>query len=909
MIMKKILLHTLATALALFNGAFAQVFPKTYTTNPCVNCAPPGYSVVSGGPVALSNMVGLGGSPIKPWVNGISNPPSTYKAIDQNENSVFLTLRHSTIQKDKVKANVSGFEIGNEYTFRYYVMTSRAQLNGSNSNYAASATVEIQTGNFTPVASKTTIFTPGINVNTWVEQTIKFTAPATDLVFYLSGLSNPQELAYVNFDIYSKPFDCVIPGGQVQLFHSNLDTPFACAKTNLYNQIKSVTPSGSIPVWGINPSSSYPQMTEAEAKAAGPRAAGEYYYAFYKTPGGCYNADLSTTKVSFISNPTQVSLKSHLKTVNCINQSTADLTSELNPSSYKVRWFNNDKHQGIPLDNPSAAPVGDYFAFYYDPVNLCYSTDKATIDAAFSVVGSTMCCNDPNDPTNQITLTSDAVKIVAPAQTYDITTLIPANYNLPPGVIFEWYTNANHSGSPIADPKKVGAGKYYIFAHDTTNGCFNVPYSKSSVTVSKTCNAGTTPVAIINNSNFLYCEVGEPIINLSDYVIGQAPAGTIVLWYNNSDHTGSPVTTGSVGNLYYAFYFDAANNCYNQDVSTAQLTFNISPQVPITCIYEDGCELSNGCPNEGVNLNSFHNFSPPVGAELRWFNNTTHSGQQVSDPTKVKEEGTYYAFYYHTTKNCYNRKEVYAYEEGGKGIAVVNEACNTDPQLSLRVALQGAIQTVPSDDIMRNNLQVYPGSAGLLPTSTPYGGSETSPEINDAAKLGSVVDWVKVEIRDAVNPSVLLETKSLLLSGSGFVMNVDGTAQPYFTSQPKPVRIVVKHRNHLAVVSNPIQNFTSGVIDYDFTTAPTQAANDFGDPAQMVQKNGIWCMQSGDLNSSQDFVVDGSDGAYFKAQFKGGVFDAYDRADTTMDGVVDGLDGSLFKTNFLMGLYSTITNY
>ncbi|GGM86951.1 hypothetical protein GCM10010967_19170 [Dyadobacter beijingensis] len=110
-------------------------------------------------------------------------------------------------------------------------------------------------------------------------------------------------------------------------------------------------------------------------------------------------------------------------------------------------------------------------------------------------------------------------------------------------------------------------------------------------------------------------------------------------------------------------------------------------------------------------------------------------------------------------------------------------------------------------------------------------------------------------------------------------------------------------------MSNPIQSFSSGTVSYDFTTGVSQAANVLGDPVQMIQKNGVWCMQSGDLNSNQDMVVDGSDGAYFKSQFKAGLFDTYNPADTNMDGIVDGLDGSLFKTNFLLGLYSTIINY
>jgi hypothetical protein len=496
MSMKKYLLHTLALVLLLLGKVAAQNFPKTYSNFPCASCTPAGYSVVAGGPVAMSNMDGVGGSIVKPWITSFLPPPSFYKAIDQNDEKVFLTLRHNTIQKDEVKVELSGFEVGNKYTLSYYVMTARASMTLGTSEYAQSATVLVKTENLISIASKITTFTPNVNVNTWVKETITFTAPATKLVFFLSGTANSPETAYVNFDIYSKAFDCVVPGGEVQLFRNTVESPFACATTNLYDLIKSGVPLGTVPVWGLNSSSSYPQLTEQEAKAASPKSAGQYYYIFYKTPGGCYNTEISTTKVSFTTIPTQVALKSNQKSIDCINQTSVDLSAQVVPSNYKVRWFTNDKHEGLPIDNPQAVPVNGYYAFYFDSNNNCYSVDKAAVSAGFLVVGSTMCCNDPNDPTNEIPLSNTNVKIIAPAQTYDLTQLVPSNLSLPPNVVLEWYTTMNHSGTPIADPKHVGAGKYYVFAHDLVNGCFNLPIAKKGVTVSKACNAGNAPVPI-----------------------------------------------------------------------------------------------------------------------------------------------------------------------------------------------------------------------------------------------------------------------------------------------------------------------------------------------------------------------------------------------------------------------------
>lgn len=721
--MKKFFLHTLFGLLIIASGVFGQEFPKTFTATSCANCTPPGYTIVSGGPVALSNMTGVGGSPLKDWVNNFSPPPSSFKALDANSGNVFLTLKYSASQQDKVRAYVgSGFEAGIKYTLHYFVMTSRAHLTAATiSDYATSAKVEISApngqGTFTSVASKTTSFTAGVNVDEWVEQTLTFVAPTVDLRFELSSSGSSQGISYVNFDIYSKPFDCVVPGGQVELIRTTQSTIFSCETVNLYDLIKSPTPPGTLPVWSVNSNHGFTQMTYEEATHAKPSSSGEDYFVFFKSTNDCYNTDVSSSKVTFTSTPSQVALTSNQRSINCISQTGVDLMAQIVPSNYEVRWFTNDQHSGAPLSNPQAAPVGSYYAFYFNPqVNNCYSVGKAAVSAIFNVVGSTMCCNDPSDPSNQVPLLQTDVKIVAPAETYDLTKLVPANISLPPFTVLEWYTTADHSGSPVSDPQHAGPGKYYVFAHDLKNGCFNVPFSKSSVNVSKNA-----------------------------------------------------------------------------------------------------------------------------------------------------------------------------------------------PQLSVRVALQGTFEYADGD-IMRHDLQAY-GNAGLLPVTTPYGGSEVCADINDYSKMGGIVDWIKLEIRDATNPSMLLESKSLLLKSTGAIVNLDGTSYPYFKSQSQPVRVVIKHRNHLAIMSNPIQNFGIGVISYDFTTALSQASNESGDPAQMVQRNGIWCLQLGDLNASQDFAIDGSDGTDFKIQFKEGVFDAYDPADVNMDGVVDGLDGSLFKINFLLGLYSSIINY
>jgi len=715
--MKKLILLAFTALLFVADYALAQNFPETYTSQPCVSCAPPLYTIVSGSP-AISTDAGVGGDPQTPWYDPLGTPmPKTPTKLaakvgnsNDNNSNTFVTLGIVDLKKDKIKTTFTGFTIGVQYTFRYHVLASRTIASG----YAASATLQVTSEGGIPalIASKTTTFTAGVNTNKWIAESVTFTANAQTYVFVLSGSSIGNQLGYANFDIANEPFDCIVPPAQVQLYRSVYETPFPCAKMNLYDAIKSTTPLGCTAVWDLT-STANGVMSTTAASAKLPGAA--HYFAFYEH-WGCYNTNSSTAELTYKYVETQVSLKAHVGTVDCIKKSTYDLTAQVNQSPYKVRWFDNDKHEGLPLDNPSQAPVGDYFAFYYDVANGCYSTDKATPDAVFSVVGSTMCCNDPNDPSNQITLLDNSVEIVSPAQTFDLSTVVPLEYVFDNGIVLEWFTNPNHSGVPVSDPAHVPAGTYYAFAHDTVNGC-----------------------------------------------------------YNTNSSTASVIVTG-----------------------------------------------------EGL-------------------------------------------------------------------------------QIAIKISLQGACE-ITQEGLMNHDLQ----NGNLLPSADPYGTGVVYPDINTES-AGSIVDWIKVEIRSSDSPGVIHQSRSLLLRPDGMVVDMNGLT-PVFNVQSEPIRIVIKHRNHLPVMSNPIDIPGGGLISYDFTTALSQAFNDDGTaPAQMKLVNGIWCMIAGDIsggiNDTQDYAVDGADGTPFRQTFKQGVFNVYDKADYNLDGSVEGVDGTIFNNSFNAGYYSIIINY
>ena len=61
------------------------------------------------------------------------------------------------------------------------------------------------------------------------------------------------------------------------------------------------------------------------------------------------------------------------------------------------------------------------------------------------------------------------------------------------------------------------------------------------------------------------------------------------------------------------------------------------------------------CPATGYNLNTVHSGTIPAGSGLLWFTNNTHSGTAIiSTVTNNAGAGTYYAFYYNSTYDCYS---------------------------------------------------------------------------------------------------------------------------------------------------------------------------------------------------------------------------------------------------------------
>ena len=137
----------------------------------------------------------------------------------------------------------------------------------------------------------------------------------------------------------------------------------------------------------------------------------------------------------------------------------------------------------------------------------------------------------------------------------------------------------------------------------------------------------------------------------------------------------------------------------------------------------------------------------------------------------------------------------------------------------MKVFLQGAYETTPNT--MRDDLRTL----ASFPLSSPYGGGETTTAgvlaVSDANN--AIVDWVKVELRDAATPTTIVVTAAGLVQRDGDVVSAaDGVSPLSFSGLTTGnYYVVVDHRNHLAaMVASPVA-LSLTPTSVDFTSSGT----------------------------------------------------------------------------------------
>ena len=211
--------------------------------------------------------------------------------------------------------------------------------------------------------------------------------------------------------------------------------------------------------------------------------------------------------------------------------------------------------------------------------------------------------------------------------------------------------------------------------------------------------------------------------------------------------------------------------------------------------------------------------------------------------------------------------------------ATLNISQNGPPSIivDLKAALQGAWKGTYMDTTLRHD--------NYIPLHQPYNvapwnyaGTE-----NVASLPDGVVDWVLVELRTATTGSTAFASRAGWLKVDGSITDIAGLAPIVFAGyDPGNYYVVVRHRNHLPIMTPTALAIDNNTPRYDFTTGQGQA---FGTNPMVNLGGGVFGMYAG--NSTGDGVINVLDfnavGAHI---FQSG----YLSGDHDMNGIVNVLD-------------------
>jgi alpha-amylase len=236
------------------------------------------------------------------------------------------------------------------------------------------------------------------------------------------------------------------------------------------------------------------------------------------------------------------------------------------------------------------------------------------------------------------------------------------------------------------------------------------------------------------------------------------------------------------------------------------------------------------------------------------------------------------------------------------------------PSCSSAVLIPHAVQTMPSvpvcyNGILENRYGVtlrpkvflqgtYTGplmsdalrTGNLIPLSSPYGTETIQAGVLTVTGNDAIVDWVRVELRSALNPALVVASASALLQRDGDVVGLDGRSPLFFTQVAQQSYFVaIKHRNHLPVMTQAALAMNNLPVVVDFTLSSTLI---YATTTRTTLSGGALGLIAGDAN--QDGVVSAADrSAIWNTRNQTG----YLATDIGLDGLSSAADRSLVWNN------------
>jgi len=233
-----------------------------------------------------------------------------------------------------------------------------------------------------------------------------------------------------------------------------------------------------------------------------------------------------------------------------------------------------------------------------------------------------------------------------------------------------------------------------------------------------------------------------------------------------------------------------------------------------------------------------------------------------------------------------------------------------DIVLDLKLFLEGVTNEGPVMSTYLQGISRYPDLVPdkVLPVKNPFSNMpEKYSQINeDSGPAGKIVDWILVEIVTNFEPFEyediqytyydLVAKRALLLKPDGSVVDTTGKKPLFKPYNIDNIRIVVKARNHLPVISSALLAFDDDVT-YNFSENINKALTmPWASYPAMAYRNGVACLYAGDVWNGipadrTTNVINATDIDRYHSRLKNGwSLGCYCFEDVNMDGMIDGGD-------------------
>jgi hypothetical protein len=190
------------------------------------------------------------------------------------------------------------------------------------------------------------------------------------------------------------------------------------------------------------------------------------------------------------------------------------------------------------------------------------------------------------------------------------------------------------------------------------------------------------------------------------------------------------------------------------------------------------------------------------------------------------------------TKNSF---EISVYDRNILSIA------NNYLSVNIKVFLEGSYSGggMMTKSLNTNNL--IPLNSNTAYSTVTYGYTAS---VVGSIPNSNIVDWVLIELKTDTASETKVGTRPAFFKSDGIIVDVDATSPVRFTGLADGnFYVVVKHRNHLAIMTKSAIALSDSTSLYDFSTSQSQAHTSGTDP-MVALSGGGFRMIAGDANNS-----------------------------------------------------------